>query len=278
MDFRPKTRKPEGREREGWNLVAGLAVILAGSLWLAGFMDRVAMPLIAGSGVEVQTPDVRFYSFDRADSICRAARLELVRSRSRPDGRYAPNTVLDQFPPAGASVKPGRRIEATVADPAGLIAAPTLIGRSIREAKIAADSCGMRFREEAVRYGYSSSDPPGVIIAQDPPPNTAQLHGAELHATVSLGAEPALLIVPDLTGLAIEQVRFELARYQLYPGEVSTFPERIRPPGSVLDQRPKPGSAPPESRTVDVTIVVAPLDASTDTTRNPDSIGVGTPR
>jgi len=239
--------------------VVGILVVIIAALWFVGFNDRVVMPLIARSGVQVNVPDLRYIKFEQADSICQTLQLELTKARTRPDERLAPGVVVDQFPVAGSVVKPGRRIEVVVTDPAGLIACPGVVGRSVREALISVDSCGLKIRESAIRYAYSNVDPEGVVTSQTPPPYTGVLRGSELKLTVSLGSAPTVMVVPNLVGRNVEEAGFLLAKFQLHTGEITHFPDRRSTPGSILSQSPAGGSAIPEDGLVSLSVAIRPV-------------------
>lgn len=256
------------------NLLVGIFVVIVGAIWVVLYADRVMLPLIAKSGVQITIPDLRNLHFETADSICSHAGLELVRGRTRTDEKLPPGVILDQFPAAGSIAKPGRRIEATISDAAGLVACPSFLGRSPREAGIIADSIGLVFRPERVRYATSAVDPEGVIISQQPPPFSGMLKGAEVRLTVSLGEAPAKSEVPNLVGRNIEQVRMTLAKYGLGLGEVSNYPSRGTLPGTILSQAPGGGSAVPESGTVDVVVAMAPLGEGGEVTDTLSRLGM----
>ena len=253
------------------NLVVGILVVIVAALWFVGFLDRVVMPLISRSGVQVNVPDLRNIKFEQADSLCSKLQLEIVKARTRPDDRLGAGVIVDQFPVAGSVVKPGRRIEVVVTDQAGLIACPGVVGRSVREAMISADSCGLVIRENAIRYAYSEQDPEGVVVSQTPPPFTGVLKGAELRLTVSLGGAPVEMIVPNLVGRNFEEASFLLIRYQLHPGDVISFPDRHSTPGIILSQDPPAGSTLPDDKRVNLRVAIRPvgMEEEADTTQSP---------
>ncbi len=257
------------------NLVAGILVVIFAALWLAAFVDRVLMPLIARVGVQVTVPDIRRFRIETADSLCKSLGLELVRGRARPEEHLPPGIILDQYPAAGSTVKPGRMIEVVVSDPANLVSCPSVVGHSPREAVIMADSCGLIVRPERISYDFSETNPEGVVFSQTPPPFTGILHGSELRLTVSLGSAPTTMEVPNLVGRNIEDVRLLLARYRLTLGEVTNFPIRKTVPGTILNQTPAPGSPPPEGGFVSVSIAAQPIG---DESAEEDSLpGLGMP-
>ncbi|MBM3327982.1 MAG: PASTA domain-containing protein [Calditrichaeota bacterium] len=256
------------------DLIAGLVVVGVGSIWLLAFFDKIVMPLVTRAGAEVAVPNLRRLTYNEAEVLCRKAGLVIARTRDRFDDRIPPGSVVDQFPPAGSVVKPGRTIELVLAASRGMATVPELKGRSPREALLIADSSGLKVDLEHLRYRHSSSDPEGVIIDQKPLAGSDAERGSEVLLTVGLGAFPEHPIVPDLSGRSLPEVRFLLARYNLTAGTIARYPDRSRPPGTVIEQTPRAGSPLPEDGLVAIRIATPPVGGVpvTDTTRYGESI------
>ncbi len=241
------------------NFVAGVLVIMISFLWLTGLIDRVLLPFISRTDIELSMPDLRMMSFPEADSVCKISDVELLPARIRSDDKIPPGVVIDQYPEAGSTIKPGRRAEVVVSGNSGLIACPDVEGKSPGEAVLIADSSGLWLNTEAIRYRFSETDPEGVIVEQSPFALTGLMRGSELRITVSLGSAPLNPIVPDLIGVNIESVGLMLRKQGLRLGDVIKYPDRLHHPGTVIEQSRLPGELVGEIDVVNVRIAVAPV-------------------
>lgn len=255
------------RTRHAWfELIAGLVTVMIAVFWLMFLIDRVVMPLITIAGVEHRIPDLHFLTFSEADSICKRLDLELIPGRTRIENRLDPGTILDQFPVAGVSAKPGRRIEVVISDRERMVECPNVVGRSPREAAIAATSTGLTVKTERIRYRHSGKYPEGVVMIQDPDYKTMLHRGDELKLVVSLGVKPTEIIAPDLVGRKLEGVNIILAKYGLRLGIIRRFPDKSLPSGTIMSQDPPAGTAMKSGQKVSVRVAIAPISSS-----NPDT-------
>lgn len=246
------------------------------SIWLLAFIDRVVMPLLVRSGVEIIVPDLHLQPWFEADSICIAMNLELDSGKVRIDENIPPNYILDQYPIAGSIVKPGRRIEVILSNHAIRISCPDLIGRSPREAHLIADSSGLIIPKEKVRYRYSRNTPDGVILDQSPVSGTLLDRGDSLSIMISLGPQPQEFIAPDLIGQKIDGIAVLLAKHNLRLGKVSRHPTTAMAPGTVIEQNPEPGTKMSRSGRVNVRVASKPLkdnESGTGTVKSDETEG-----
>jgi len=246
------------------NLIAGVLVVLVAYIWFLGTIDKIVMPIIVRAGMEVAVPDLRYRTVVQADSLCRKYKLKIINIKTRRDDRLPPGVVLDQYPVAGAVVKPGRHLELVVSQRSGLVICPDLIGKSPREAKLSAEAADLKIRPERIRYQHSDTAPEGVIIGQDPSPAAGIALNSEIILTVSLGSLPAQILVPNLIGHNIDEIPFLLRKYNLNIGEVVRFPDRSQPEGTIIEQEPLAGAEPPESGCVNIRVSIRPVGSETD--------------
>jgi len=248
------------RIRHTWlELIAGLVTVGIAVFWLIFLIDRVVMPLITIAGVEHRIPDLHFLTFSEADSICRGLDLELIPGRTRIENRLDPGTILDQFPVAGVSVKPGRRIEVVISDRERMVECPNVVGRSPREAAITAASKGLTVETERIRYRHSRKYPEGVVMIQDPDYKTMLHRDDELRLVVSLGVKPTEIVAPNLVGRKLEGVNIILAKYNLRLGRIRRFPDRSLSSGTIMSQDPQAGTAMKSGQKVSVRVAIAPV-------------------
>lgn len=250
-----------GRRRQ-W--IAGIILIIVAVFWFAAFMDRIIMPIIVLAGVEYSIPDFHHVNYNDAKKTCDSLGIVLDKHNIRIDDRLEPETILDQFPVAGIKVKPGKTVEVVVSERAMLIRCPNVVGRSPREASMIAGSAGLAVPEEKTRYRFSTRHPEGVVIAQEPDPETGMKQNDELILTVSLGKMPEKVIAPDLVGRKLDEVNYTLVKNNLRLGQIVRHPDGSVPESTVLSQDPKPGTNLKERDKVNIRISVKP--ASEDRT------------
>lgn len=250
--------KKVSRRRPSLERLAGLTVVIIAGCWLLLFVDRVVMPVVVFSGLEVEVPDVHHLPFVEADSICQALGLELVKGRPRIDERFPPGHVMDQFPVAGVKVKPGRRIEVVVSTPRELTICPDVIGKSLREAIIVVDSSGLQIVEDSIRFIHSENQPEGVVVKQKPSPMTKMTQDEEIEVTLSLGKRPSEIVAPDLIGHLFSDVEFLLRKNDLRFGKITHFPDSSHPEHTVISQNPPPGTVMKRFARIDLRVAIKP--------------------
>jgi beta-lactam-binding protein with PASTA domain len=248
--------------RENWWIWLALVGVLA----IAG----VLLAIFAGGDDEepaatttaelVAVPDVVGLSEDQAIGRIEGAGLEAEAQRERAD--QPEGTVLGQDPAAGTGVEPGTAVTIRVAEPEPTsetvtvtettptepppppapVAIPDVLGLDHVDAGAQIDQGGL----VANTYPVDSSEPQGVVVAQNPAAGTELPEGEAVRLNVSLASDPrADVTVPDLTGPAAADARAACREagltcrtlYRAAPGQ-----EEI---GEVLDQRPAAGSVVP---------------------------------
>lgn len=133
---------------------------------------------------------------------------------------------------------------------------PTLVDRSLEEARQKAENFGFHF--DIQDYENSDTVASGDIIMQTPEAGTKAKRGATLYGVVSLG--PAAPLVPDLVGLSPDEARHTLEETGLALGSVSYRVSEIAI-GYVCEQ-----SIPPETETTNGQAIDIVISASSETT------------
>lgn len=246
-------------------VVTGVLVLLGAGIWIIGILDKIVMPRMVGHHRTIRVPDLIRMNYIPADSLCAALGLELTPTQQRIEAKLPRGTILDQYPTAGAVTKRQRRIEVVVSAAPTLALCPEVRGCSPQEAILLADSAGLVIKSEHIRFRHSAEVPEGVVIDQNPPPQTGINRGREIIITASLGVLPEVLTVPNLIGRMLDEARLPLAKNNLILGEVISFPDKSAPAGQIIWQSPSPGTiAEPRTR-VEVRIAATPRSVSENT-------------
>jgi serine/threonine-protein kinase len=139
-------------------------------------------------------------------------------------------TVIGTKPPAGTTVPQTRTITVLVAAGPPL---PDFAGQSVDQAQAWASQHGANLVQ---RQDTNSQQPPGTITGQEPAPGTIFRKGDTVTVNVSTG--PAIVNVPDVIGLSVEQ-----ATQQLQAAGFHVVVNRFSPIDRVFDFSPV-GQAP----------------------------------
>lgn len=141
-------------------------------------------------------------------------------------------------------------------DEASFEVVPTIVDRSLDDARQKAENFGFSF--DIQDYEYNDSVVSGNIIYQTPEAGTKAKHGTTIYGIVSLG--PASPTVPNLIGLSPDEARHALQESGLMLGSVTYRISEVAI-GYVCEQ-----SLPPETETTNGQTVDIVISASSETT------------
>jgi beta-lactam-binding protein with PASTA domain len=246
-NVRSLTRSVVSRTRDGLRaLVAllrnryfqvGIAVMAAIGIVAYVVVDRAIMPSFTRYDVSVVVPDVMTLPYDEAAEALGASGLTaeeyVLRKPNLPR-----DVVIDQRPPAGSRVKPGRRIYLTInTGDTTTVSVPRVIGLSLREAQSRIVVLGLTVPEilpDSIPASHANT-----VTRQEPEPGTRMPHGADVTLWYSTGLGEAYVVVPDVTGLTPDEARARLLSVHLR--SVVLGETDVEEP-VVLAQSPTPGT------------------------------------
>jgi eukaryotic-like serine/threonine-protein kinase len=150
--------------------------------------------LIVSRGRErVAVPDLVGRSREEAERLLGEAELQSA-FREREDADSAPGTVLEQDPAAGTQLAKGRTVELVVAREPAEVPVPDVIDATEEDAVEALEDAGFEVNVDDTAAQTPEED--GIVITQDPDPDTPRPPGSEV--TIEVGRfEPE--IIPDAT-------------------------------------------------------------------------------
>jgi beta-lactam-binding protein with PASTA domain/tRNA A-37 threonylcarbamoyl transferase component Bud32 len=151
--------------------------------------------LIVSRGKEkVAVPDVTGKTRDEAERLLRDAELASSVSE-REDERAEPGTVLEQDPAAGTQVAKGRTVDLVVAKAPADVPVPGVIDATERDAVRTLEDAGFKVSKQD--GAATTPDEDGIVLEQDPAPETPRPKGSTV--TITVGRfEPD--VVPEPTG------------------------------------------------------------------------------
>ena len=221
---------------------AGIAVLwfgaAAGIVFLVfGFSFYVAMKSEMRSS-EVRVPDLGGMTYETAAGEAESLDLVLQVVDQRHDPGTPSGRVLQQVPPAGVSVRRGRKIKLILSLGGQVLRVPDFVGQKARAVEI-------ELRQEGFIPGYearvhSTVEPAGSVLAQVPPVDTPTVPKTRVHRLVSDGPPRPAWVMPDMIGLTRQSAESWLSRagFRVAVKPVSNADRRA---GTVLDQRPMSG-------------------------------------
>jgi len=223
--------KPARKTRAGLqSWLPGLAMAVLGVLLIIAGANRYLNP------PEFTLPDLRGLTPREALEKVAPMGLRVVFvEASDPDKPR--DLIIEQDPEAGTRVKPLHRLELVLNKPKEAIV-PDLSGLPLDEAQQLLGSKG--FQPAEVDAAYSDREA-GTVLATSPPADAPLPQGAKIKLLVSEGSIPQTTIVPDLTGLDLEDARYLLSVAELQVGDVQQMPSP-EPVDTVLAQSPPAGS------------------------------------
>jgi len=218
-------------------LLGTLAVVFAVGLVLSNAM---LVPRLVHRNAEVRVPDLAGRVTADAGDLAASSGLtvEVVREETHPI--LSAGTVISQIPESGRIVRAGRAVALVISagPPAGQV--PMLGGLSRRQAESTLQR--ESYRVGRVLHMMRASVGASTVTMQYPPAGTRTRKGGEVDLLVADPPPMSAFLMPDLRGQALY-----LARQALESAGCATAPVRYErdrnvPHGTVLSQKPVPGT------------------------------------
>lgn len=232
-------------------LVAGVAL---GSLLLfLAVLDEFVMPRLVANP-RVRVPQLRGMSAVQARTGLERWGLWLTVKDSVYHESLVAGTIVEQDPPPGQQIRKGRRISVSVSKGRRYYAVPEVRGKSLRDAQLQLESGQLVLGE--VIYVSSDRYAAGAVVRATPSPGTRLPRGTLIDLEISSGPSSTPKPVPNLVGLAIEQVEDTLRKYEMAPGRIANQLDNEHPVGTVLSQSPAAGEGVLPKSPVDLVVSV----------------------
>jgi beta-lactam-binding protein with PASTA domain len=234
-------------------------LLLALVLMTVALVSALTAMQFAIHGQEVGIPKVIGMSPVEAEKIGAGSGLQVVVERQF----YSPNIpegkIMTQVPLAGTKVRRGWSIRVAQSLGPQRVAIPDVTGGSERVADL-------NIRRRGLTLGSVGhlTLPDGAVdrvISQSPPANASGVSAPKINLLVSDGPEPAVYLMPNLTGQPLGSATLALQDAGMKVGRVTMQSPQLPAPAISL---PEPQVEPPASQTGSV-----PSAASMIVTQNP---------
>lgn len=246
---------PSSPYRRTWiiSAIAAMVGVLAGLLFMIG-PDKVAVPDLSG------------LSLDEAAARLEQAKLRPGEVRHRPSER-PPGSVIEQDPAPGSKLAPESAVNLVLAEmgperetPPDLPMAevPRLVGQPLDSALLRLERAGLKGVKAAQMQ--TGDTPEGIVIEQVPRVGAMLPRGETVELVIAVRPpEPELVTIPDVTGLEVKRAVTVLKSAGLIAEpRIERVETTKAEPGTVLRQRPQPGSRVRFNETVALVYAVAP--------------------
>jgi len=190
-------------------------------------------------GRQENMPKLLGVPLESAERITSGLGLELKVEDKIYSTQYPPNSVAQQMPPPGTPLKMGQHVHVLVSLGPPQLTVPNLVGGSVRAARITAIQRGLTVGEIAVLPWPGDPD---QVVAQDPPPATADVRTPTVNLLVAGGQNPPSYLCPRFIGQPVAEVRRILERNAFKVGDITPVTISGGTPGVILTQSPPAGS------------------------------------
>jgi eukaryotic-like serine/threonine-protein kinase len=212
-------------------------LLLGGALVATYFVFAAIAMRVAVRAREVSVPGLVGRQLEDAAAYAAQQGLTLrIDEARRPDSSVPAGHILGQDPAPGTTTRRQRGIRVWVSSGPRAIVAPRLVGESERAAQIRLTQDGLS--TASVAEIRDADYPPGVVVAQDPPPDT---HTAEIRLLVNRGEDRLAYVMPDLIGVNGDRAADLLRAQGFRVAIVSQQSAPGIPPGVVIRQTPAGG-------------------------------------
>ncbi len=212
-------------------------LLLGGALVTTYFVFAAIAMRVAVRAREVSVPSLVGRQLEDAAAYATQQGLTLrIDDARRPDPSVPAGHILGQDPSPGTTTRRQRGIRVWVSAGPRAIVAPRLVGESERAAQIRLTQDGLS--TASVAEIRDADYPPGVVVAQDPPPDT---HTAEIRLLVNRGEDRLTYVMPDLIGVNGDRAADLLRAQGFRVAIVSQQSAPGIPPGVVIRQTPAGG-------------------------------------
>ncbi|WP_413780010.1 Stk1 family PASTA domain-containing Ser/Thr kinase [Anaeroselena agilis] len=198
---------------------------------------------------EVVVPGVVGKQVDTARNILLSSNLR-VSVTDAFNEKVVAGYVISQSPEAGATVKEQRTVMIVVSKGPEITVVPDVRSMKRRDAELTIKNAGLTLGR--VEEQYAADTQADTVIAQNPRPPAQVGKGTPIDLTISKGAGPRKIVLPDFRGTPLSTVTTQIESLKLKVGSVSEGPSDRYPPGTIIGQNPSPGSEVLEGSSVDL--------------------------
>ena len=237
QNFEDFLNKAKTSSRTKW-VVVGLIVLFFAALIFVS-IDWV-FGAIVHTRKEVSVPDITKKSITQALNMLAANNLAMKQAGVEFAQNVPPGSILRQIPSAGSTVREGRVIRVWLSQGDEMVFVPNIVGSDLRSAQLAIRQAGLLV--DKVDNAYSLTYEKGLIVAQNPKPDSMVQKGEKVSLVLSNGAPPAsVVLVPNFKSKKLAEATL-WASSQNINLIIKEDPNSVFPNGTIAEQRPEADS------------------------------------
>ena len=227
-------------------------------LWVGGFTAAFVVGYVVAALVlfpapifasATGVPNVLGMMEDEAERALTEAGLAVGEVEEATHPTAARRQVVWQDPPPGVKVTPRAAISITVSTGPQRVPVPDLVGYDAALAGQLLTAAGLTIRSVD---STQAPLPRGVVVNTRPPAGAPLVPGTGVTLVVRVGAPT--IVVPDLAGLTTAEAEFALADVGLILGASVRRTSLAAEAGTIIEQRPAPGTLSAPGGAVNVTV------------------------
>lgn len=219
-------------------LVKAHAAIAFAAFSIAWLLVAVVLIPDTGPAPSAVVPPVVGLRFDEAERKLAEAGLKASLGETRPSLNAPRRYVLAQTPAAGTAVGPEVVVTLDISAGQLRVAVPAVTGMSRDNAIAAIRAANLELGQVIERPGSQAR---GTVLSSQPEAGLQVPQGSPVEIVVSTG--PTELLMPDVVGRELFEVRATLEQLGLKIGETTYDSTSALPTGLVVSQTPPAGSA-----------------------------------
>lgn len=194
-------------------------LLLALVMMLVALVSALTAMRLAIHGREVAIPKLVGLTIPEAERAANGAGLQVTIERQFYSPDIPEGRIMTQMPTAGTKVRRGWIVRVAQSLGPQRVAIPDVTGQSERVAEM---SIGRRSLDLASIAQINLPDTTAdQVVAQSPPANASGVAAPKISLLVSNGPEPAVFVMPDLTGQPLGSATLALKDAGLRVGRVS---------------------------------------------------------
>ena len=228
-----------------WTLLSLLVVLITVVSLIIFYQSYMDVPV-------VPVPDVVGMDFQAGKKAAAQYGLHLEKQSEVHHAEISEGYIISQFPLGGERVRQTRDIMVTISKGPAVLPAPDLFNLKLREAEVILDNQNLQIGD--LTYQFDENIAEGQVISQEPAPGEDLSIEAKINLVISKGAQPVMVIVPNVIGLERGEALRRIVANDLRVGQVKEEMTRRFISNQVVRQQYQPGTELAEGSSVDLTI------------------------
>ncbi len=244
-------------------LLAFITVTIAAGLYFASsgdmFKKEVAVPSVVGLTIE------------EAEKILSPEGLNVEVVGEEFSDEQAAGRILKQETAAGSKLEQGSAVKVISSKGSQPVVVPSVVGLDLEGARVALRDNGLALGPQTEEF--SDEVEAGLIISQDPQPDTEVARNSEVGLVISKGKEVVYSTVPNLVGLSFDQASAQLNTAHLSIGQVG-YEVSDKKKGTVISQGVASGSSVEQWTAISMVISSGPEEKEETSTGSEQTVSI----